>query len=204
MLTDPLGECLLLVVPVFEELGISYYIGGSVATFTHGNRRQTNDVDIVAEVREEHIPVLSAKLGDHFLVDEQMIRRSLRQGISFNLIHLKSIYKVDVFPLKARLYDRESMSRRQRELVEAEPPVEAFVSSPEDVVLAKIEWFRATNETSEKQWNDITGVLKTQCFTIDFDYLQHWAGEIGVTDLLEKALDESGITEENASNGDSN
>ena len=203
---DPLGECLQLIVPVFEELEILYYIGGSVATFTHGNRRQTNDVDIVADIREEHILQLSERLGAFFLVDDQMIKRSLRYGSSFNLIHLKSIYKVDIFPLKTRPYDHEAASRRQRELVEGEPSVEAFVASPEDVVLAKLEWFVATNKTSEKQWNDITGVLKTQCFTIDLDYLQHWANEIGVTNLLDKALDESGITElteETESNGDS-
>lgn len=194
MLTDPLGECLLLVVPAFEELGIIYYIGGSVATLTHGNRRQTNDVDIVADIREEHIAPLMDKLGEHFLVDDQMIRRSLRHRTSFNLIHKTSIYKVDIFPLKTRNYDRQVVARRQRELVENF--VEAYVAAPEDAVLAKLEWYRATNETSEKQWGDIVGVLKTQCFVIDYEYMDQWAREIGVGDLLERALQDAGIEEE--------
>lgn len=87
------------------------------------------------------------------------------------------------------------MRRRVRETVESDPPVEAFLSSPEDVALAKLEWYRLGHETSERQWRDVLGVLKTQCFDIDIDYLEKWAREIGVADLLERALDEAGLKE---------
>lgn len=207
MLIDPMGEVLALVVPVFEELDIAYYIGGSVASSAHGDRRQTNDVDIVADMQIEHIEEFVQHLKEKFYVDEPMIRDAIKRKSSFNIIHFTTAYKVDVFVMPSQPYDREAARRRVRETVEGEPSVETYLAQVEDVVLAKLRWFKATSNTSEKQWRDITGVLKMQCFTLDLNYLQHWAREIGVADLLEKALDESGvieITEENTSHGDSN
>ena len=58
----------------------------------------------------------------------------------------------------------------------------------EDVVLAKLEWFRLGGEVSERQWRDILGVLKTQRDSLDIAYLQHWAKALAVADLLERTL----------------
>lgn len=62
--------------------------------------------------------------------------------------------------------------------------------SAEDVVLAKLEWFRMGGDVSERQWRDILGVLKVQQSTLDVDYLEQWAQELGVTDLMQRALEE--------------
>lgn len=206
MLIDPMGEVLALVVPVFEALNIAYYIGGSVASSTHGDRRQTNDVDIVADMQLDHVTGFVQSLREKFYVDEPMIRDAIKRKSNFNIIHFTTAYKVDVFVMQAQPYDREAARRRVREVVEGAPSVETYLAQVEDVVLAKLRWFKATGHTSEKQWRDITGVLKAQCFNLDLDYLQRWAKEIGVAPLLDKALDESGvveITEETESNGDS-
>lgn len=192
---DPLGEVLTLVIPAFEKLGITYYIGGSVASGTHGEKRQTNDVDIVADIKPEHVEPFVNLLKHEFYADDQMIRNALRHRTSFNLIHLATIYKVDIFPMKPRDYDQQVVARRQREIIDSEPPIEAFAAQPEDIVLAKLEWFRDTNETSDRQWCDILGVLKLQCFDLDIDYMKRWAREIEVDDLLERALDEAGWEE---------
>jgi hypothetical protein len=61
------------------------------------------------------------------------------------------------------------------------------VASPEDTVLAKLEWFRLGGETSERQWWDVVGVLKVTS-DVDRAYLRHWAASLGVADLLERAL----------------
>lgn len=192
---DPLGTVLTLVVPVFEKLEVLYYIGGSVASSTHGDKRQTNDVDIVADIKPEHVIPFIDSLKSEFYADEHMIRDAIRKRSSFNLIHYSTSYKVDVFPLKSRDYDREVASRRQREIVDSEPPVETYLAQPEDVVLAKIEWFRAGGEISDRQWRDILGMLKLQCFDLDFEYMEKWAREIEVLDLLERALEDAGLKE---------
>ena len=190
---NQLAATLMPVIAVLEELQVPYYIGGSVASMTHGERRETSDVDLVADLAESQIAGFVAALSEQYYVDEQMIRRDIRALRGFNIIHLETMYKVDVFPLKLRAYDRESLNRRQKESVPTEPPVEAYVAQPEDIVLAKLEWFRAGGETSDRQWRDILGVLKLQCFDLDFEYMEKWAREIEVFDLLERALDDAGL-----------
>lgn len=194
-MADQLSAALAPVIVVMDSLSIPYYIGGSVATMTHGEKRETSDVDIVADLKAEQIESFVEQLGAAYYADDQMIRRDVRGKRSFNIIHLETMYKVDVFPLKLRAYDNEALSRRQKDSVPSEPPIEAYVAQPEDIVLAKLEWFRAGGETSDRQWRDILGVLKLQCFDIDFEYMEKWAREINVSDLLERALDESGLAE---------
>ena len=195
-MNDPLGIVLKSFVAALEELHVVYYIGGSVASMAYGEYRQTSDADLIADLKPEHIKPLVERLGDEFFIDEMAIRDALRHRHSFNAIHLTEFFKVDVFPLKTRAYDQEVVRRRLRETIEVEPPVEAYLSTPEDIVLAKLEWFRSGGETSDRQWRDITGVLKVNCFDIDIEYLEHWAKELGIDDLLKRAFDESGITNE--------
>lgn len=70
-----------------------------------------------------------------------------------------------------------------------------FVESAEDLVLSKLSWFKQTNLSSDRQWNDVLALLKIQILNCDTDYLEKWAPELGVSDLLEKALDEAGYNE---------
>ena len=56
------------------------------------------------------------------------------------------------------------------------------------MVLAKLERIESGGQTSERQWNDILGVLKVQGVHIDAEYLRLWAGQLGVLDLLVRAL----------------
>jgi hypothetical protein len=61
------------------------------------------------------------------------------------------------------------------------------VASPEDTILAKLEWVRRGGETSERQWWDVVGVLRVTAGA-DRDYLGKWASALGVADLLERAI----------------
>ena len=202
-MAEHLAVALAPVVELLEELGVVHFVGGSVASMTHGERRETSDVDIVADLRPEHVDALEAKLSATYYVDALAIRKAIQRRESFNIFHLETFFKVDIFPLKQRPYDFEAARRRTKEPLDTDPPVEAYLAQPEDILLAKLEWYRMGGGMSDRQWRDITGVLKLQCFNLDFDYLQHWAREIGVADLLERALQDAGITEESEANGDS-
>jgi hypothetical protein len=60
MQNEPL-EVTLKVTGVFEQLGVPYLIGGSLASTLHGMVRTTQDADIVAEMRPVHLkPFVSA------------------------------------------------------------------------------------------------------------------------------------------------
>jgi aspartate carbamoyltransferase catalytic subunit len=68
------------------------------------------------------------------------------------------------------------------------PGARVYVLSPEDVVLAKLEWYRIGGEVSARQWHDVLGVLRVQGERLDRDYMGDMAGTLGVADLLERAL----------------
>lgn len=178
----------LLVTGALNALGIPYVIGGSMASIIHGMLRTTMDADIVADMRSEHVTRFVMGLQDAFYVDEQTVRQAIQRRHSFNLIHLDTLFKVDIFIPQERPFDQQQLRRRVAEQVGANRGEQIWILSAEDVVLAKLEWFRMGGEVSERQWRDILGVLKTQQSALDKDYLRQWAQVLSVADLMEQAL----------------
>ena len=131
-----------------------------------------------------------AGLQGAFYVDEQMIQQAIQRRSSFNLIHLTTMFKVDIFIPKGRPFDQQQLDRRISEQMGSDSGEQVWVLSAEDVVLAKLEWFRLGGEVSERQWRDILGVLKTQQTALDVVYLRQWAASLGVSDLNERTLEE--------------
>ena len=89
-----------------------------------------------------------------------------------------------------RLFIEEQFRRARLQILSVEPKIEVVVATAEDTILAKLEWYRKGGEVSERQWRDVLGVLKVQAGALDVDYLYRMADELGVKDLLEKALTE--------------
>jgi hypothetical protein len=181
----------LLVTQALEQLGAPYFIGGSLASAVHGVFRATADADLVADLRPEHAAPLAQALTGPFYVDEESIAEAIRRRRSFNVIHLDTMFKVDVFVSQERPFDRSQLERRVQQVVATGPERIGYFASAEDTVLAKLEWYRLGGEISDRQWRDILGVLKVQGERLDLGYLRRWAAELQVADLLEKALTES-------------
>ncbi len=187
MLTEPI-DVTLRVVAALEQLGVPYFIGGSLATALHGIARATMDVDLIADLHANQADALVALLGDEFYADADMIRDTVRHQSSFNLIHLNTMFKVDIFVRSQRAFDQEQFKRRVRRTLADLPNSEAYVASVEDNILAKLEWYRLGGEVSDRQWQDITNVIKVQRERLDLPYLRRWAKSLAVADLLERAL----------------
>ena len=183
-------EVTLKVTGIFEKLGVPYLIGGSLASTLYGMVRTTQDSDIVAEMRLEHLQPFVSALQDEFYIDEEMIADAIQHNSSFNIIHRESMFKVDVFIPRPRAFLQSQLARAQRQTFTFETalPVSAKFASPEDTILSKLEWYRMGGEVSERQWRDILGVLKTRAGELDLAYLRKWAIELKVDDLLERAL----------------
>ncbi len=191
MIPEPIAVT-LLVIEVLDRLDIAYLVGGSLASTAHGELRTTLDADLVADLRPEHIAPFVKSLESAFYVDEGMIREALDRRGSFNLIHLETMFKVDVFVPRPRAFDREQIRRRARQVVVAEPEIAIYFATAEDTILAKLEWYRLGGGVSERQWRDVIGVITVQAGRLDTAYLRRWAPSLGVTDLLEQALAEGG------------
>ncbi len=190
MQNEPL-EVTLKVTGVLEELGVPYVIGGSLASTLYGMIRTTQDSDIITEMRPEHIQPFVSSLQNEFFIDEEMIADSIQHNSSFNLIHRETMFKVDIFIPHPRPFQQSQLARAQRQTFELGTGISANFASPEDTILSKLEWYRLGGEISERQWRDILGILKTRAGELDLVYLQKWAVDLKIADLLERALNES-------------
>jgi hypothetical protein len=180
------------LVDALEALGVSYYVGGSLASSAHGIPRASIDADVIADLGPDHVVPLVGRLQARYYLDEGRIRAAVEARRSFNLIHLDTMFKIDVFVSKRRPFDLEALERARPQPLEDTAAARPFrVASPEDTVLAKLEWFRAGGETSERQWTDIVGVLRARRGEIDEAYLRRWAAALHVADLLDRVLEEA-------------
>ena len=180
------------VAATFERLSVRYHVGGSVASSAQGVARATLDIDLVADLGESDVSGFTRDLEKEYYLDEQAIRDAVRRRTSFNLIHLETMVKIDVFVLKTRPYDREAFGRMIADtLHEGDDARKFYLASPEDTILNKLEWFEMGNRVSQRQWRDVIGVMKVQGGTLDRAYMERWAQEIGVLDLLNEALAEA-------------
>jgi len=177
------------VITAFNELAIPYYIGGSLASSVYGMPRTTLDADIVANISLNHITALKSKLKKEYYIDENMIKNAIKSSSSFNLIHLETAIKIDVFVYKDNPYQQNAIERRVEDtLIENDQNSKFYFASPEDIIINKLKWYQIGNRVSERQWLDVIGVIKIQGNTLDKEYLKKWAIKLELIELLEKAF----------------
>jgi hypothetical protein len=187
---NPFVRALRLLAAELDRLEIPYLVGGSFASSARGARRGTEDVDLVARIRPEQASDLAEALGKDWVADPDAMRRAIESGRSFNLIYIPEVLKFDVFPA-VNAFHKSQLSRATEMAFEGSEESETYpVATAEDVVLAKLQWYRAGGEVSERQWADITGVLLKNP-AINREYLQRWAAHLQVADLLSRALRDS-------------
>jgi hypothetical protein len=184
-------EVLRRVTSKLEELKIPYMVSGSAASSFHAFVRTTQDGDLVVALAPDQVGAFVSAFAPEFYLDRASIRRAIQMGGSFNLIHLESSLKIDFFPLRKRRFSQEEFSRREPRLLLEESIAPAYVATAEDTILSKLEWFRAGGEVSENQWRDVLGILKVQAGRLNLSYLNQWAIELSVKDLLEKAFEDA-------------
>ena len=179
---------LFKVLEVLERLNIDYVIGGSFASSAHGFARATMDVDMLVSLNREQADLLVSQIGTEFYADEQAILRAINAKRHFNIIHIDTSFKIDMFVAKPDGFDKKQLERRQMRVINDEPAIKAYVATAEDTILAKLKWYRLGNEVSDRQWKDVLGVIRIQGDRLDSGYLKQWASSLGVSDLLDKAL----------------
>jgi len=173
-------------VEALESLEVPYLIGGSLASSAYGVPRSTQDADLVADLTLEHVAPLITHLGDDFYLDDERTISAIRSKGSFNALHLPTMFRIDLFVLADDPLAQREMERRERHRLGG--GVDAYVASAEDVVLQKLHWYQLGNRVSDRQWQDLLGVLRVQRGRLDRGYLDWGAEHLGVEDLLAEAL----------------
>ena len=143
-----------------ERLKIPYFVGGSHASSARGVGRPTIDTDLVAGIHASKIGALSAAPGADWYTDPAQMAEAIARGRSFNLIHMSTEDKFAIFPVTHKFHVTQ-LQRATRETLEvAGERVECPVATAEDILLAKLQWYGSGGELSERQWEDIMGIIR--------------------------------------------
>ncbi|MBI5682287.1 MAG: hypothetical protein HZC45_03825 [Deltaproteobacteria bacterium] len=178
-------ELLIQLVRCLESLGIRYIVTGSMASMAYGEPRLTNDIDVVADIKAKHIKGLKNCFPENeFYLSEEAATEAIRRQHQFNIIHPASGLKIDVIIRKRNAFDDSRFNRLKR--IPTAENTEADFASPEDVIIKKMEFYKEGE--SEKHLRDITGILKVSGDTLDYDYINKWANDLGLKEIWDAVL----------------
>lgn len=177
---SPEEAALVTVARMLERLAIPYMVTGSIASSFHGRPRSTHDADIVVDPAPDQLDrLVESLIAAGFYVDLARARDALRRRRQFNAIETHSASKIDLIIRKERPFSREELARRG--VAELSPGINLALATPEDTILAKLEWSRQA-AGSERQMEDAAGVLAVNP-GLDRVYVERWARELGVLGL---------------------
>jgi len=155
-------------------------VAGSFASSFHGRPRTTHDADVVIDPTPEALErLLEALVEAGFYVPASSARDALRRRRQFNVIETASAFKLDLIIRKDRPFSRGEFERRAREDRAAVP---AVMATAEDTILSKLEWAKKGGG-SERQLDDVRGVVEVRGADLDRAYIERWAAELDVLDL---------------------
>jgi hypothetical protein len=182
------GDAFVPLRNALEQAGVRYAIGGSWASTAFGEPRFTNDVDILADFNPGNLAQFLGLLPTEFFADPDEARNAIRLGRPFNVIYMPTAFKFDFFPARAFSLGIQELDRAVLLADSGLSETPAPFVTPEDILLAKLNWFREDGEVSEAQWRDIQGIVRSRGATLDREYLKQSATRLGILNLLDKAL----------------
>lgn len=185
-------------VAIFHELGVPYYLGGSLASSLHGMQQMAQDIDLVVDLRNCSVSSLCALLIRHYLFKEQMMQQAILRYTSFSLLHLDSLIKIDIVIPKFDAFDT-AMRPLIREYVfdEQYPPIP--VASVHEMILFKLQRYQGREQAypnrlmDDGEWNDIVGMLKVQGPFLDQALLAWWVKRLEIGMTWRKAIADTGF-----------
>jgi hypothetical protein len=169
-----------------SRLGIEYMLVGSSSSSIHGHPRSTNDVDVIVKVAPRNLDGILAEFSADGYVSESAAREALRNQTMFNVVDYETGWKADLIILRREPYAIEEFGRRALMTYQG---IEVYCQSPEDVILSKLRW--SAMMSSERQKKDVLGVAQLCWHSLDFQYLNRWAKELGIEAPLAEVLREA-------------
>jgi hypothetical protein len=180
------SDLLRLAIETRDALRIPYAIVGSFASGAWGESRFTQGIDILIEVKPHQVAALCRAFTQaDCYVSETAAHEAVRQPGQFNVIHPATANKIDFLIAGRAPWTTAQLQRRRR--VALFPDQEADLSAPEDVILGKLIYYQEGG--SEKHLRDITGILKVSGRSLDWKYVDDFAGQLGVADIWQVVRD---------------
>jgi hypothetical protein len=173
------------LISLIESAGIPYAVCGSLSSGLHGQPRATNDADIIIEPTKDQLNNLLRSLEIGYYVSKEAAFEAMNENSMFNVIDNELGWKADLIFRRNNPYQLSKFNRRIRAKLMG---IDLWILSPEDVILSKLDW--AKDSGSDLQFRDVFGVVKLQWDKLDWDYLRHWAKELGIEKNLERVKEE--------------
>lgn len=171
-----------------EKAGIPYFVSGSFASSAHGIPRSTNDIDIVIAPTGEQLKVLLEQFpSSEFAKDEDDAFDALKLKSQFQVIDYATMWKVDFMIHQGTPFDESRFARRQVVNIAG---VRLETASPEDVLITKLWWAKLGE--SERQLNDVVGILQVQATALDQRYVERWVAALDLHVQWLAALERAG------------
>jgi hypothetical protein len=185
------SEVLRRITTALDRAGIAYMLTGSFASAHHGVPRSTLDIDVVIAAKPEQLQafVNSLPTGEYYADLNAALEAHKRESL-FNVIDLATGWKIDLIIRKSRAFSLEEFDRRQRVELQDLP---LFVTSAEDVVIAKVEWSKLAQ--SQRQIEDVAAILCLRWETLDLPYVERWISALDLDKEWRSAKEIAGISE---------
>jgi hypothetical protein len=171
------------IVAILGGIGVPHMVVGSFASTFHGDPRTTRGLDLVIDPTREQLEALLVRLSpDRYYVDADVARDALRRRTMFNVIDTTTAWKLDLIVRKPRPFSVEELRRRRPVMLFG---IEVDTATAEDTILSKLEWAKLGG--SERQLQDVAGILRLRADTLDVEYIERWAADLDVRDQWDRA-----------------
>jgi len=179
------------ITTALDQAGVAYMLTGSFASAHYGAPRSTQDIDFVIEATAAQLRNFVEGLpSDEYYADLESALDAQRRESLFNVIDLKTGWKIDLIFRKSRAFSREEFNRRQHAILQG---LRLSVASAEDIIVAKLEWSKLSQ--SNRQIEDAAAVLRLRGQELDRSYLDKWISELGLNHQWSIALRMAGSSE---------
>ncbi len=172
-----------------EKEDIEYFVGGSLASTTYGEPRFTQGIDLIVRLSEDKIETLVECFQNDFYVSAEALTEAVKEKSSANLIHLETNFKIDLIISRDRPFEQSRFERKTRKEATGIP---FWFCTAEDIVLVKLEWYKASSGVLDRQLRDVQTVLMVQ-EALDLAYLRKWAQVLDLSEILNRTLEDAGV-----------
>jgi len=177
------NEIVAAVIRALDHAGIAHMLVGSLSSNSYGVERATKDADFVIELGERSIGTVGDALAPDIRLDRQISFESVTLTRRYEAHHVASEFGIEFFLLADEPFHQERFRRRRKMRFGC---VDAFIPTPEDVVVQKIRWYARAKRAKDR--DDVLNVLAVQKDNLDFPYIRRWCDEHGTRESFETIL----------------
>lgn len=171
------------VIAALDRLRMPYMLVGSWASCIYGVPHLGLEADLAVQLGDRPSTELAMALETQFELGRLTAFETAGGTIRYLVLHSTSGFRINLFLMSNDAHDQQQLTRRRSAQLAGRT---VWLPSPEDVVIAGLQWSKAGNRSTDV--NDVVNVLAVQATTLDLPYIREWADRHGTRELFERLL----------------